>query len=120
MSLHGGHVRSVWRTASEANSSCVWMRSIWDQYLRVVIGGGAGRGLVSEASSSQSNSRGGDEWPPPEREWWGDRSFMRTNVASRLLVAVSLLGETGGGPYRRYGRKEVLAPWHNYMGETFW
>ena len=85
-------------------------------------------------SSRQSNSRGGDGWPPPEREWWGDRGFVLTNVASGLLVVREMVlwvvGGTGtgvfsgrlggGGPYRRYGKREVLAPRHSYMGEAFW
>ena len=72
------------------------MRSIWDQSLRVAIGGGAGRGSVSESSSRLSNSRGGDEWPPPVKESWGDTGCVWKNGAFGLLVAVSLLGETGG------------------------
>jgi hypothetical protein len=66
-----------------------------------------------------SSSRGGNGWPPPKREWWGYHGFVRTNVTSRLVMAVSLLGENGGGPYLWYGRIEVLALRHSNIGEAF-
>jgi len=72
------------------------VRSIWDQSLRVAIGGGASRGSVSESSSKVSNSRGGDEWPPPERKLWGDNGFAWKNGAVGLQVAASLLEVTWG------------------------
>ncbi len=72
------------------------MRSIWDQSLRAMIGGGAGRGLVAEASSRLSISRCGDRWPTLEREWWDDSGFVWENGAYGLLVAMSFLRETGG------------------------